>query len=255
MGTRDYGLDDDLKEKLEKFFNANCFPKLYKGYNWRKDPWDKKDGFIEIKRIEERFLKIRKSRKPIKLDDILEVIDWGVPNWYDRVEKNNKKKRIEIKMWTTGTQESYKKRIPSLLNELTYLTGVGLVSATKVLRFADPKVFGVLDSRIVREFGDNGRKHNWLTLRAVKYRENDRYVIRGGDEANQYIRWLNILHYFAKKLNEGNGKRRCPHPEFFVAAGLRKKGVWTCADVEMALFRYAKPPNKKNHNKGCRKKR
>jgi hypothetical protein len=54
---------------------------------------------------------------------------------------------------------------------------------------------------------------------------------------DDYFRWLDILEHLKNQLNLKG--IQCPHPDSFVMSGLREKGIWTCADVEMALFAYS----------------
>ncbi|MBO8183552.1 MAG: hypothetical protein H0Z28_12325 [Archaeoglobus sp.] len=54
---------------------------------------------------------------------------------------------------------------------------------------------------------------------------------------DEYVKWIGILEYLCHALNES---LRCPHPRIFVRYKLRQEGVWSCADVEMALHAFAK---------------
>lgn len=105
---------------------------------------------------------------------------------------------------------------------------------SKILRFSLPEYYGAIDTRIVSVFGTGGRGNegrNWININAS-----------GGAIAKipgwqfEYAAWIFILRYIASKLNSEGQK--CPHPKRFVQEGLREKGKWYCADVEMALYAY-----------------
>jgi hypothetical protein len=115
--------------------------------------------------------------------------------------------------------------------------GLGPTYLSKVLRFALPSEFGAIDTRIVRVVGNgdsNSKEQSWLSLKV----RNDGYgwYIPENQSAwpKDYSRWINILRFFAQLLN--NSGKLCPHPKDFVINGLRTAGVWTCADIEMAIF-------------------
>ena len=113
--------------------------------------------------------------------------------------------------------------------------GIAATYVSKVLRFALPAQYGAIDSRLVRVFGKGDSisgRHDWLPLTATQSRSGG--AIRERDWPKGYGIWINILRYFASKLSDN-----CPHPESFYRNELRQNGIWTCADVEMALFSYA----------------
>jgi hypothetical protein len=114
-------------------------------------------------------------------------------------------------------------------------TGVGPTYISKVLRFSLPQEYGAIDTRCVRVFGHGDpvvHRHDWLKLRV--HNSGSGWYIANTNWPDDYASWVNILRYFASAL-----PANCPHPVTFVRSGLRKQGVWVCADVEMALFAYA----------------
>lgn len=118
--------------------------------------------------------------------------------------------------------------------------GLGPTYLSKVLRFALPQEYGALDTRLLRVIGigDAGVKcHDWLDLK-VRNDGNGWYIPRNQPAwPGQYSKWINILRFLAYWLNTTDSP--CPHPPHFVTCGLRKGGIWACADVEMASFSYA----------------
>ncbi|MDA1348304.1 MAG: hypothetical protein O3A47_05490, partial [Chloroflexi bacterium] len=99
-----------------------------------------------------------------------------------------------------------------------------------------------LDTWIVRVFGlgdPASKRQSWLRLKATPG-NSTRWSISKTQSAwpKEYATWTAILRYFVAYLNS-HGKP-CPHPAAFVESGLRSKGFWTPADVEIALWTYAK---------------
>jgi hypothetical protein len=117
------------------------------------------------------------------------------------------------------------------------VNGIGPTYFSKIVRFGLPQEYGSIDTRCVRVFGIGdlaSLRHQWINLKA----RNDGYgwYIPKLQPAwpRAYADWTNILRFFVSILPEN-----CPHPQKFVANGLRSKQTWACADVEMALFSYA----------------
>ena len=52
----------------------------------------------------------------------------------------------------------------------------------------------------------------------------------------EYEKWLRILTKMVSLINEQ--EVFCSHPQKFLDAGLRTEGIWSSADVEMAIFSY-----------------
>jgi len=120
------------------------------------------------------------------------------------------------------------------------IRGLGPTYLSKLLRFALPQEFGAIDTRIVRVVGmgdSQSKLQEWLCLKV----RNDGYgwYIPKNQSAwpSEYSKWINILRFCAHFLN--NSGKLCPHPEGFLTNDLRKRGIWACVDVEMALFSYA----------------
>ena len=116
------------------------------------------------------------------------------------------------------------------------MKGFGPTFASKLLHFAVPQVFGALDSRLVRIFGNAAFEYPLLDLYAEKCNKRWQIPAQKG-WPGEYGTWIRILNYLADRLNR-EGKS-CPHPENYYKTGLREKGVWLPADVETSLFSYA----------------
>ena len=129
--------------------------------------------------------------------------------------------------------------------------GIGPTYLSKVLRFGLPQEYGAIDSRCVRVFGKgdpDSSRHSWLDIR-VRNDGYGWYIPRTQSHwPKGYGVWLDILRFFSNRLT-----RPCLHPQSFVATGLRCKNMWTCADVEMALFAYASRCTGKELHGGIRK--
>lgn len=239
---------DELKQKLKIFDKQHDLVELYKKYSWGKDTWE--NGFPCILELEKDMVRSAKNNL-VKREDILRVAVWGnlrnrksiqspeiIPlSLYDKKVQFNKKIKedpsVAIRMLKDQNKSSLK--------------GLGATYLSKILRFAVPSEFGAIDTNIVRMFGRTGdcsKQENWLTLKE-----------QGGNIPEwqrawpkEYGTWIHILGSFASLLNDLG--KYCPHPEpFYKKNGLRQKGVWVCADVEMALFSYAY-----KHSKCCRRR-
>lgn len=228
-------LAPDLTDKLDNFLDQHKFPSRYRSYSWKGDTYCAE--FPDILSLEVQFRDSSRNPGGIALDDIRCVVQWGSCDPEDvkkiKIRDLNSFHRTAPKLHELQTAEK-----PTLttecLDDLGYsVAGIGPVYGSKVLRFAWPAQYGAIDRRLVGVFGKEAASncHRWLPLR-IGNMQTFRLVWTGA-----YPKWTDILRYFALKLNEkGIG---CPHPEQFVKEGLRDRGVWTCADVEMALFAYA----------------
>ena len=225
-------LEKELIGKLDAFLMMHGFVKLYSTYNWKKDRFN--NDFPCIFSLEKQFLQSKDTG--VTLSDMECVAKWG---------GNHKKIKsssdiVLSKCFLVGNDGTINSNIKDrplepLLNfaDIKY---IGPTYYSKALRFALPQEYGAIDTRLVRVFGEGDfAKYKWLTLSTKKSKKN-RWCIPENQYGwpAEYGKWINILRYFASKLTNN-----CPHPQCFVDAGLRKNGVWECADVEMALFSYA----------------
>ncbi len=232
-------MDDDLVRELEAFLSDNDFPSLYKSYSWRNDTHSA--GFPDIHRLEEQIGSHAKVSR-VTLDDIVGIVCWGGSNSPITIRCPDSLVKFNTMFRTIVPPDN--RRVsddPHLMAMLLdkAVSGIGPTNVSKVLRFAIPEKYGAVDSRCVRVFGlgdPAANAHDWIKLQAREDTPN-RWNIQQHKWAEKYILWIDILGRLAQSLNED--RVRCPHPERFVKAGLRKRGSWTCADVEMALFAYA----------------
>lgn len=213
-----------LREALT-FLADHDMVSLYKSYDWGNDQW--RSGFRDIVAMEESFRR-NVLKGIITAEDIMAIVYWGrLPN----PKQVSCPTRIEI------TSEDLVDPA-SLLRKLSRcVVGLGPTYLSKVIRFACPERAGAIDTRLVRVFGKGDPKcatHDWLRLK-VSY--NGRWFISKTGWQSEYSRWLGLLNEMKDSLNSQGAV--CPHPETFIGHGLREKGKWTCADVEMALFAYS----------------
>ena len=106
------------------------------------------------------------------------------------------------------------------------------------MRFSFPNRAGALDSKIVRVFGIGDptvNQYEWLTIRARRS-GSGWSLSRNRMWHREYEKWLRILTKMVSLINEQ--EIFCPHPQKFLDAGLRTEGIWSSADVEMAIFSY-----------------
>lgn len=234
-------LKDGLRKKLDDFLAdpRNHFADLYKSYSWRNDAYKDDNGFAKIRCLENSLI----GNTNLTLEDIESVIQWGDPSGtsckpviVDRSLFNEFREHLaDVRLIKRDPGNlAYK-----LARSVRY---VGPTYASKVLRFVHPHQYGAIDRRLVLVFG----KHNaasecyqWIPSLIVRDSSIEAFDTYFGWHPG-YTKWINILRYFAQKLNSDQELSvECPHPQRFVDAGVRCNGIWTCADVEMALFAYA----------------
>lgn len=231
MPFKPIGLDDELIGKLDAFLNTQNFVDLYKSYNWKKDRFDK--DLPCIFSLEKRLF-LSKDSIGVTPSDIGCVAKWGGNH-----RKINGPAIVLPKCALVGDDGITKPELqgdPALpLRYFADIKNIGPTYYSKVLRFALPQEYGAIDTRLVRVFGDGDlAEHQWLTLSTKESAKNRWYISEAQPGwPSEYSKWINILRYFADKL-----ENNCPHPPQFVDSGLRNKGIWECADVEMALFSY-----------------
>ncbi|EHQ34536.1 hypothetical protein [Methanoplanus limicola] len=208
----------------------------YKDYSWNKDSW--KNGYPNICRLELMVSNLAKERLLDK-ECLIEIAQWGGLPKISNIRCDD---YIRISLYDKETPS--KAFIDEPDNAVSILQsqikGFGPTYLTKLLRFAVPKEFGALDTRIVRVFGigdNNVSEIQLLNLRATNY--NGRWAILKTQPGwpSEYGNWIAILKGIADELNRREVV--CPHPEKMVYYGLRNNGEWTVSDVEMGLFAYA----------------
>lgn len=228
--------DPRLIAELNAFAHAKSFPDLYRAYSWKNDTCP--NGFPDIYELESKLIHSDRTTG-ITLDDVKAVAAWGAMRNQRRINGP----ALVASGNTLHTPAG--PAVPALETQpLTplatigaHLHGIGPTYLSKVLRFTLPQEYGAIDTRCVRVFGRgdaDAHQHNWIDLRA----RDDGYgwyiPRRQARWPDAYVVWTNILRHFAAVLS-----RNCPHPPAFVQSGLRQRGTWECADVEMALFSYA----------------
>lgn len=229
-------ISSNLKSNLEDFVRNHDFVRLYKEYCWGIDTWQ--NGFPNILRLEIEINMTAKNNL-LRRENILSVAEWGNLRNIQRVKCPE---TLVLPLYKDGhpNREIEENPLGPLLILQKNIEGLGPTYLSKVLRFALPSEFGAIDTRIVRVIGNGdpgSKQQDWLSLKV----RNDGYgwYIPKNQSAwpKEYFTWINILRFVAQFLN--NSGKLCPLPEGFLGNGLRKQGIWVCADVEMALFSYA----------------
>ena len=235
-------LSEDLREDLKDFARQHDFAELYRKYNWTKgtakDTWE--NGFPCILELEKNMT-VKAKRNLVKEKDVRQVAKWGGQNknvkWCETVDLSLYDKSGDFRNKIRECP-SIAVQILNKQKEKGLIRGLAVTYLSKVLRFAAPSEFGAIDTRIVRVFGQgdsNSKRHDWLYLKV--YKGGRGWYISQIAWPRHYSRWIRILRCLAYSLNESN--ETCPHPQAFLTNGLRKQGIWECADVEMALWAYA----------------
>ena len=236
-------LSPDLTGKLDDFLAQHDFPCGYRSYCWKNDTHSA--GFPDILSLEVQVMESVRSGG-ITLHDVESVVRWGSPQDTGQEIEICDEDGLGIGSKLLLTQFQGTPQVadhPEWPARYLYdsVKDIGPTFVSKVLRFALPAQYGVIDARVVRVFGEGdpvSNRHQWLSLTAYKSDPKyERWAIRGYNWPNGYGVWIDILRHLALKMSEKGID--CPHPQQFVDNGLRDAGVWTCADVEMALFAYA----------------
>jgi hypothetical protein len=230
-------LNPVVTQDLDTFLQVQSFPDLYRAYAWQNDRFE--NAFPNIHCLESHLV-MMDQKGGITLSDVKRVAKWGAMRNQGRISGAE----VVLPARSLHTLEGVAVAdlgnhplIPVLALQANITGGVGPTYLSKVLRFALPQEYGAIDTRCVRVFGQgdsDSRRHDWVKLSARNYGDGWSIPKTQSTWPKEYATWINILRYFANRL-PGD----CPHPPSFVMAGLRKQGVWECADVEMALFSYA----------------
>ena len=231
------GLAKSLTDRLQCFAAVHDFAQLYTEYEWRRDKWGA--GFPDILKLEMQLTGSAKSNL-VTSHDIVAVAEWANHRNIASIECPDTL-RLPVHSAAPRAPSVAAIHPAALATQLRQATkGLGPTTLSKVLRFADPSQLGAIDTRIVRVvgLGDEGSKReDWLSLRVRNYRSR-RYIPASQSAwPRDYSKWTSILRFFAASLNDSGVA--CPHPDGFVDNGLRVRGLWACADVEMALFSWA----------------
>ncbi|MFA6332500.1 MAG: hypothetical protein WCX22_06080 [Methanoregula sp.] len=243
-------MPESIRERVETLIATINIPELFRQYNWKNDNWQ--DGFKEILQLEKDLSTAAKEQR-ITTGHIIEIARWGGRRDIERIRCN--KDPLVFSLYDGDEISAAIQNDPvtavRVLKDQT--TGIGPTYISKVLRFAAPLEYGVIDSRLVRVFGigdEKSRKIHLLNLQARPGKDG-RWAIAPVNWPGEYGTWIAILHQIARNLNAAG--IRCPHPKQFYDAGLRQSGEWLPADVEMALFTYASMaiygrPDKSQHS-------
>jgi len=238
MAISSFTLPESTQEKVLELLSEISLPQDYQSYDWGNDSW--KTGFQDIVRLECTMIDAAK-RNCITKEHLLQIARWG---GHPSQGKINCRDRIELPLYVDGTYADWVesnpvKGIKVLAPQMSYF---GKVYQSKLLRFAMPWEYGAIDKRLCQVFGrgDPASQHTELLSLKVEYNyQQNRWDLKyyQAEWPSEYGTWIHILRMIANELNQLDTP--CPHPEVMYARGLRKKGIWECADVEMALFSFA----------------
>ena len=234
-------LSERLVGSLKDFLNHNDFAELYNSYNWEND--NHETGFKDIMSLELQLGQNART-KGITHEDIISVAKWGN---HDRsgsrclVTPALRPRKLYARDRSANLNLIGDPASPiETLDRNT--KGLGPTLLSKMLRFAMPEQYGAIDTWCVRVFGFGDGAGDTSGLRWISLYNTGQHIQETKSAwPSEYGTWINILRYFANSLNSPH-LPDCPHPPAFVEKGLREYGKWTCADVEMALFTYAKNP-------------
>jgi hypothetical protein len=231
----DMSLPSQLRAQVESFLSEHDLGSLYKDYRWARDTWE--DGFPAMRQLE-RDLSMSAANGYLTKPDIMRVAKWG---HLFKTKGIQCSERVGISLYDGDDLAEFFRIAAAPLEELRgAIKGMGPTYLSKLLMFSRPQLYGAIDTRLVRVFGRGDASvegHRWLSLEVKNYGDGWHIPERQSSWPSQYSVWIEILHYVADLCNTRGHK--CPHPDDYVAAGLRDKGVWIAADIETALFSYA----------------
>jgi hypothetical protein len=236
---------DSLNE-IGNFLKDHAFdmPTLFKAYNYDGDSY--REGFPKMFVLERRISYSARNNL-FDQDDLMKIAEWGHLRNKKPIEHIDWK--FKITLYVNNAPARWLKdesgNIVSIVKER--IPGYGATFSSKLLHFAVPSVFGMLDTWLVRTFGEGDpdcQKYKFLKLEATnpvnkKTKKKSGWAISTSPESwpSEYGTWIQILNNISCTLNDE--KIKCPHPLNYIQSGLRKEGVWYPADVETALFSYA----------------
>ncbi len=211
-------------------------PDLFRIYDYDGDYYV--DGFPKLFDLEQNITGAAKQNL-FDRESLMMIANWGDLRDKKLVEKITH--AFKIPLYINGQPENWLKSEPEkIIRIVGQIPGFGPTFSSKLLHFAVPQVFGIIDTWLVRTFGEGDSVHQqykFLDLNVTNPSGGWRIPETKVIWPTEFGKWIRILNYIADRLNEE--KILCPHPSNFLEAGLRKDGIWYPADVETALFSYA----------------
>lgn len=228
-------LSSQLRRRIGSFLSDHDLGLLYKEYSWAGDSWE--NGFRKMRQLE-RDLTMSAGHGYLTKPDIMRVAKWG---HLFKTKGIRCPERVEISLYDGEDMAEFYGFACASLNRLgEAITGMGPTYLSKLLMFSQPQLYGAIDTRLVRVFGRGDTDiegPKWLSLEVKNYGYGWYIPENQTSWPSEYGTWIDILHRTALLCNTSGPK--CPHPDEYVADGLREKGVWIAADIETALFSYA----------------
>jgi hypothetical protein len=229
-------LTSPQQHTVDSMLQELTFPKMYRSYTWKEDSWKK--GFPDLFRLEREITRAARERA-LGEDHLQKIAEWGGLRNKKRISCP---RSIKIQLYTRDSPAGWLKKDPAKAVEVleNQILGFGPTYSSKILRFAVPKVFGALDTRLVRIFGrgdDDAQRYPLLDLKVIPVGTSWAVFSNQPRWPDEFGTWTHALNDIARTLNEE--QIGCPHPKQYIQAGLREKGTWLPADVETALFSYA----------------
>jgi hypothetical protein len=229
-------LPEKIRKNVDIFLEKNSVKDWYNYYNWGND--SQRSNFQNIVNLEVQLTQAAKTNE-ITSEHVMKIARWGAHPMIDKIRCNS---HIDLPLFENNKHAAWIQDNPAygitLLRPQVYY--VGPTYMTKILRFSMPSEFGALDTRITRVFGKGDPLHSYVHLLDLEAEDQGgKWFIKYPQPAwpSEYSTFIFILRIMADYLNRE--AIPCPHPEILYNYGLRKRGIWECADVEMALFSFA----------------
>jgi hypothetical protein len=152
---------------VDSLLQEQKFPKWYRSYTWKDDTW--KTGFPDLFRLEQRISRAARERA-IGEQHLLEIAEWGGLRNKKRISCP---KCIKIRLYGKDAPAGWLKKEPEKAVWLleNQILGFGPSYSSKILHFAVPQVFGAIDTRLVRIFGQGdeaAQRYPLLDLKVTK---------------------------------------------------------------------------------------
>ena len=221
-----------LQEKILRLLNEINLVDFYKSYVWKQDTYD--THFSKILNLELVITQAAKNNS-LNTSHLKEIAIWGCLRNKVDIFCINEPLNLPIYHEDKAADWIQSKPEEGIQMLRPQIYGFGPTYLTKLLRFALPSEYGVIDTQLVRVFGIGDIPSKKVQLINLEYSGSD--ISTKSPWPEDYGKWISILRFISKEMEESG--INCPHPRPFIEEELRLPDIWTCADVEMALFSFA----------------
>jgi hypothetical protein len=229
----------DKIKGIERFLQDHIheMPGFYNTYTWDNDSPEKSHQALFD--LEMEIFPAAKSNS-FNREHLIKIAEWG---GHPNPKKINCPDPLRIPLYS-GNRPAlclFYEPVNAICMIEGRVGGFGPTFSSKLLHFAVPRIFGALDTRLVRIFGmssEDPESYQFLNLNVLRPDKGRPSIPKTQENwPEEYGTWVAILNQMADYLNRN--QIACKHPEQYYHENLREKDTWLPADVETALFSYA----------------